>query len=317
MQGVTRNPLADPGILGVNAGAALCVVLGIYAFGVGSVLGYVWFAFFGAAVAGVVVYAIGSLGREGATPIKLALSGAALAAVLTSITTSILLVDTAALNTYRFWAVGSLAGPTGDVVRKIWPFVVVGTVMALVTGNDEGKRAHTDRLAARSTAPPPRVGVEGTEQGQRRGARGAQLAHQIGEGPRIELRDGDVGILVESGERRLVSARDPQGAIGHDALDVGEMPDHFLDAPFAARVAVHRGVVGKAVEHGCRLLDLRGAHRDGIELRDPLDVADEVRRDFIGFGTSDRTGRHAGFPPSSVSAIAFTVLLSPVRMRRW
>src|SRR5207247_4754509 len=104
MQGVTRNPLADPGILGVNAGAALCVVLGIYAFGVGSVLGYVWFAFFGAAVAGVVVYAIGSLGREGATPIKLALSGAALAAVLTSITTSILLVDTAALNTYRFWA---------------------------------------------------------------------------------------------------------------------------------------------------------------------------------------------------------------------
>src|SRR6266576_2773698 len=149
-------------------------------------------------------------------------------------------------------------------------------VMALVTGNDEGKRAHTDRLAARSTAPPPRVGVEGTEQGQRRGARGAQLAHEI-----------------------------------------GEMPDHFLDAPFAARVAVHRGVVGKAVEDGCRLLDLRGAHRDGIELRDPLDVADEVRRDFIGFGTSDRTGRHAGFPPSSVSAIAFTVLLSPVRMRRW
>src|SRR6266550_1965329 len=190
-------------------------------------------------------------------------------------------------------------------------------VMTLVTGNDEGKRAHTDRLAARSTAPTPRVGVEGTEQGQRRGARGAQLAHQIGEGPRIELRDGDVGILVESGERRLVSARDPQGAISHDALDVGEMPDHFLDAPFAARVAVHRGVVGKAVEDGCRLLDLRGAHRDGIELRDPLDVADEVRRDFIGFGPSDRTGRHAGFPPSSVSAIAFTVLLSPVRMRRW
>jgi iron complex transport system permease protein len=66
--------------------------------------------------------------------VKLALSGAALAAVLTSITTSILLVDAAALNTYRFWAVGSLAGPTGDVAREIWPFVALGTVMALVTG---------------------------------------------------------------------------------------------------------------------------------------------------------------------------------------
>ena len=77
MQGLTRNPLADPGILGVNAGAALFVVIGIYWFGITSLLGYVWFAFAGAAVASVVVYALGSLGREGATPVKLALAGAA------------------------------------------------------------------------------------------------------------------------------------------------------------------------------------------------------------------------------------------------
>ena len=70
MQGVARNPLADPGILGVNAGAALFVVVAIYCSGVGSLLGYVWFAFAGAAIASVVVYALGSIGREGATPVE-------------------------------------------------------------------------------------------------------------------------------------------------------------------------------------------------------------------------------------------------------
>jgi len=80
MQGVARNPLADPGILGVNAGAALFVVVAIAVFGITTVIGYVWFAFAGAALAAGVVYSIAALGREGATPIKLALSGAAVSA---------------------------------------------------------------------------------------------------------------------------------------------------------------------------------------------------------------------------------------------
>ena len=81
MQGVARNPLADPGILGVEAGASLAVVLAIYVLGVSSLLGYVWFSFAGAAVVSVLVYALGALGREGATPVKLALAGAALGVV--------------------------------------------------------------------------------------------------------------------------------------------------------------------------------------------------------------------------------------------
>src|SRR5690606_26720041 len=93
MQGVTRNPLADPGILGVNAGAALCVVLAITFLGVGSPGAYVWFAFIGAAIAAVVVYTIASLGREGATPIKLALAGAALSAGFAAVTQSFLLLN--------------------------------------------------------------------------------------------------------------------------------------------------------------------------------------------------------------------------------
>ena len=87
MQGVTRNPLADPALLGVSAGASFAVVFGISILGVGSALGYVWFAFAGAAVASVVVYALGAIGRGGATPVKLALAGAAVTSFLLSLTT--------------------------------------------------------------------------------------------------------------------------------------------------------------------------------------------------------------------------------------
>jgi iron complex transport system permease protein len=134
MQGVARNPLADPGILGVNAGAALAVVVGIFVFGIGSLIGYVWFAFAGAAIASVVVYGLGSLGREGATPVKLALAGAAVTAFLGSITTAILLVDIATLDQFRFWAVGSIAGRDGDVAAQVAPFIAFGSLMALAAG---------------------------------------------------------------------------------------------------------------------------------------------------------------------------------------
>ena len=134
MQGVARNPLADPGILGVNAGAALFVVVAIYSFGISSLVGYVWFAFAGAAITSVVVYSLGSLGREGATPVKLALAGAAITAFLGSITTAILLIDVATLDQFRFWAVGSLSGRDGSIATQLAPFIAVGTVMALVSG---------------------------------------------------------------------------------------------------------------------------------------------------------------------------------------
>src|SRR5688500_12153130 len=134
MQGVARNPLADPGILGVNAGASLFVVVAIYSFGIGSLLGYVWFAFAGAAITSVVVYSLGSLGRDGATPVKLALAGAAITAFVGSITTAILLIDVATLDQFRFWAVGSLSGRDGSIAAQLAPFIAVGTVMALASG---------------------------------------------------------------------------------------------------------------------------------------------------------------------------------------
>ena len=134
MQGVTRNPLADPGILGVNAGAALFVVGGITFFGIGSTLGLVWFAFAGAAIASVAVYSVASLGRDGATPIKLALAGAAMTAAFGSVTTGLLLYNQATFDQFRFWAVGALAGRSMTVAAQVAPFLIVGMLVALCLG---------------------------------------------------------------------------------------------------------------------------------------------------------------------------------------
>ncbi|WP_350280373.1 iron chelate uptake ABC transporter family permease subunit [Kribbella sp. HUAS MG21] len=134
MQGVTRNPLADPGILGVNGGAALFVVGGIYWLGLSSLTAYVWLAFVGAAAASVAVYLLGSLGREGATPVKLALAGAALTAMLGSLTTALLIGDVDTFDQFRFWSVGSFAGRGADIAEQVAPFILVGIVLSLFCG---------------------------------------------------------------------------------------------------------------------------------------------------------------------------------------
>jgi iron complex transport system permease protein len=147
MQGVTRNPLADPGLLGVNAGASLFVVAGVAWFGVTSSLGYVWFAFAGAAVAATIVYLIGSLGREGATPVKLALAGTALTAAFTSLITIVLLADTGAFDRYRFWAAGSLVARGLDAALPLAPFILVGAILSIVAARMLNALALGDDLA--------------------------------------------------------------------------------------------------------------------------------------------------------------------------
>ncbi|MBA8816808.1 iron complex transport system permease protein [Microbacterium halimionae] len=133
-QGLTRNPIADPGLLGVSYGASLAVVLGTSITGAMALSGYVWFAFLGAAIASVVVFAVASLGREGATPVKLVLVGAAVSAACGSIITALLLTSRAALDTMRFWQVGAIAGRGYDVFWQMMPAVVVGVVLALLLG---------------------------------------------------------------------------------------------------------------------------------------------------------------------------------------
>lgn len=134
MQGVSRNPLADPGILGVNAGAALGVVVGIHVVGLATIGGYVWAAMLGAAAAAVVVYLVAGTGRGGATPVKLALAGAAVTAGLLSLTNGVLITSQQTFDSFRFWQVGALAGRDWSVVLPVLPFLLAGAVVTLGTG---------------------------------------------------------------------------------------------------------------------------------------------------------------------------------------
>lgn len=132
MQSLTRNPLADPGILGINAGAALAVVLAVALTGASGIGFYLWFAFAGAALASAAVYALGTSRRHAATPVRLALAGVAISAALQALTTTVILVDQTAYNEFRFWVSGSLEGRLYPVLTTVAPFVAAGLVLALL-----------------------------------------------------------------------------------------------------------------------------------------------------------------------------------------
>ncbi|MFF3486956.1 FecCD family ABC transporter permease [Streptomyces sp. NPDC002701] len=161
LQALTRNPLADPGLLGINAGASAAVVTAISFFGVTSLSGYVWFAFGGAAAVGVLVYVLG--GSRGATPVRLALAGTAISAALYGYLQAVMIMDEAALGTMRFWTVGSLASATSSTIWQVLPFLAAGTVLALALarplnamamGDDTARAlgAHLNRTRALSMA---------------------------------------------------------------------------------------------------------------------------------------------------------------------
>ncbi|MEV8639274.1 iron ABC transporter permease [Streptosporangium sp. NPDC051023] len=133
MQGHTRNPLADPGLLGVTQGAAFAMVLGIMALGVTGLYGYIWFGLAGALAASAAVFALGMAGgRGGPTPVTLALSGTAVSAFLYALTSALVLMDEQAMDVFRFWQAGSIAGRDGEVVAQALPFVAAGLLLALV-----------------------------------------------------------------------------------------------------------------------------------------------------------------------------------------
>lgn len=132
MQALTRNPIADPGILGVNAGAALAVVLAVAVVGTSGVGFYVWFAFIGAAVAAIGVYLLAGIGRPGGDPARLALAGVAVSAALTALTQTTILADQVAFNEFRTWVTGSLEGRGWAILLTVAPFIAVGVVISLL-----------------------------------------------------------------------------------------------------------------------------------------------------------------------------------------
>lgn len=148
LQGVTRNPLADPGILGINMGASLAVLIGIVALRLVAPEHYIWIAIVGAGLASVFVYTVGSLGRGGATPLKLALAGAATAAALSSFTTAVVLPLNDVAGTFRSWQVGGVGGATYAVIGQVLPFLVLGFLVCFASARALDTLALGDDLAA-------------------------------------------------------------------------------------------------------------------------------------------------------------------------
>ena len=134
MQGLTRNPLADPGILGIESGAAFGVVAAVFFLNITTLSFYALFAFAGAACAAILVYSLGSLGRGGPTPLKITVAGAALAALLSSFTTGMLIFNQRTLEEVRFWLSGSVAGRDLTLLAQVTPYLLVGMVVALALG---------------------------------------------------------------------------------------------------------------------------------------------------------------------------------------
>ncbi|QHA93942.1 iron ABC transporter permease [Bacillus sp. N1-1] len=132
MQAITRNPLASPSILGVNAGASFVIVIAVTFFSVSSLTTFSWLAFLGAAFASILVYVLGSLGREGLTPMKLTLAGAAMAAMFSSLTQGMLVLNEKALEDVLFWLAGSIEGRSLAMLYSVLPYIGIGLIGALL-----------------------------------------------------------------------------------------------------------------------------------------------------------------------------------------
>ncbi len=135
MQAVTRNPLADPSILGVSSGASFAIVTAVYYGGMTESYQYVWFAFAGALIASLLVFVIGSVGRDGPSPVKLALAGVVVSSLLGAWTSALLLLDEQTFESVRFWFAGSVAGRELSVFWTVAPFLLGGSIVCLFMGH--------------------------------------------------------------------------------------------------------------------------------------------------------------------------------------
>ncbi|MFT9057845.1 MAG: iron ABC transporter permease [Bifidobacterium aquikefiri] len=147
MQGMTRNPLADPSILGLNSGAAFAIVVSMAFFGLNTPKQFIWVALIGSAIAALAVWLLGSMGPSGATILKLTLAGAVVTAMLSSLTSAILLPRIQVISTYRFWQVGGLSGARFALMVPVLPMLIGGLTLALLTIPGINALAMGDELA--------------------------------------------------------------------------------------------------------------------------------------------------------------------------
>ncbi|MGP4081860.1 FecCD family ABC transporter permease [Pseudalkalibacillus sp. R45] len=148
MQGITRNPLASPSIFGINAGAGFFIVVAVTFFSISSIHQFAWIAFFGAMVTSLIVYLLGSLGRDGLTPVKLTLAGAAMAAMFASMTQGMLALDEKALEEVLFWLTGSIEGRKLGILTAMLPYLIIGWLGSLLITGQMNTLSMGDDVAA-------------------------------------------------------------------------------------------------------------------------------------------------------------------------
>ncbi|TCC42465.1 FecCD family ABC transporter permease [Kribbella speibonae] len=238
MQGHTRNALAEPGIFGVSSGAAFAVVLGLQFGFVESVASTVWVALLGALIATFAVQQLASRGT-GSTPVGLALTGAAVAALLGALTSSIVLLDADTLDSYRFWAVGSVAGRGMDVAGQVLPFAVIGLLLAAVNARDLDMLALGDDVAAGLGLSIRRARLLGL------GAIGLLTAAGVAACGPI----GFLGLLSGHVARRIFGARNTwlipaAGVIGATALVLADLVGRLVGGAGEVQAGVVLGIVG-------------------------------------------------------------------------
>lgn len=135
MQVLTKNPLASPSVLGINAGASMLIVLSITFFNLQSMTATIWLSFIGAALSSLFVFGLSSLGKDGATPLKITLAGVSIAAMFSSITQGLLVTNEVALDQVLFWLAGSVQGRSLDSLVMVLPYIIVAWVISLSLGS--------------------------------------------------------------------------------------------------------------------------------------------------------------------------------------
>ncbi|WP_370221541.1 FecCD family ABC transporter permease [Cytobacillus sp.] len=132
LQTLTKNPLAAPEIFGINAGAGFAVVITVTLFSISNLQVFTWVSFLGAAVSFIFVYIIGSIGREGLTPMKLTLAGAAMSAMFASMTQGFLVINETALEQVLFWLAGSVSGRKLETLAAVFPYLLAGWIFSMI-----------------------------------------------------------------------------------------------------------------------------------------------------------------------------------------
>jgi len=242
MQSITRNPIADPSVLGVNSGAALFVVYGIAFLNITTAFEYIILALLGSAVTAVFVYGIGSIGHGGATPLKLALAGTAAGTALTSLTSIIMMPKDRVMDSFRFWQIGSVSGASYEKITMFLPFLLIGVTIAIVLSSHLNILALGDDAATGLGANPTRIRLFGALAGVLLCGAATALAGPI----------AFIGLMVPH-FMRIILGNDmrvlvPMSAIGGAILlTLSDVIGRLLGSPGELEVGIVTAVLGGPV----------------------------------------------------------------------